>query len=402
MIREHLRSIREDESNGRPESPARSNSSAAASASNRVRILAMTAHRSRELREPLEESDSPTKVVEIDTSRGFCRRNVAAVRQTRCAVREFGPDIIVFDCREVLGALITAVCARSGVPTVFRFKGNHWRGLKETYRPDRGDGPVRWLRYQASRLLDEYIYEQASGYLVVSEELKEVVTRRTGCDPDRVHVVHVPVDMDRDAGSGAHAREQFGIEAEEVVLTVTNLTYRGKYEGVEASVRGMAAVLKQRPDAAYVVAGGGPYCEDLRSFVDDHVDDPSVRERIHIPGFVDEIDDLYALADAFLYISHIDGYPNAVLEAQQSGLPVVTNAAFGMVEQVTDGETGRLLANPEPADIGVVVESLLADAETRARLGTNAQETVTTENRPEQIGRETVDALSRILRTVDQ
>lgn len=372
------------------------------SGSGSFRVLAVTAHRPRELREPLRRTDSPTAVVDIDSSNGFLRRNVAAVRQTSRAIRESEPDVVVYDCRELLGALVTLVCALAGVPTVFRFKGNHWRGLAETYRPERGDGPLELLRYRTSRLLDEWIYERAVGYLVVSEELKQVVSLRTGCDPDRIRVVHVPVETDRTTESAAQPRDRFGIEADEVVLTVTNLTYRGKYEGVETSVRGMAAVLRERPNAAYVVAGGGPYREDLRSFVDGHVDDPSVRERIHVPGFVDEVDDLYALADAFLYVSHIDGYPNAVLEAQQSGLPVVTNAAFGMVEQVTDGETGRLLADPGPADVAVAVESLLGDPEARERLGTNARDTVTTENDPERIGRETVDALSGILRAADE
>jgi len=101
-----------------------------------------------------------------------------------------------------------------------------------------------------------------------------------------------------------------------VFLTVTNLTYLKKYEGVETVVRGIVSVLAENEGTAYVVAGDGPYHGDLNELIDREIDE---------------------------YVSHLDGYPNAVLEAQQAGLPVVANAAFGMVEQVEDGETGCLL-----------------------------------------------------------
>ena len=56
--------------------------------------------------------------------------------------------------------------------------------------------------------------------------------------------------------------------------------------------------------------------------------------------------DLYALADVFVYVSDLDGYPNVVLEAQTAGVPVVANDAHGMCDQITDGETGYLV-DPE-------------------------------------------------------
>jgi glycosyltransferase involved in cell wall biosynthesis len=360
------------------------------------RVLAITAHRPHELREPLRLADAPSTTLELDPSVGFLRRNLAAVWRTRRAILDQRPDVVVFDCRELLGALVTLVCLLYGVPTVFRFKGNHWRGLAEAYRPDRGDGFTEWLRYRTSLVLDEFNYAAASGFVVVSEELKRVVVERTGCHPDQVQVVHVPLDTDRDPGSAERARERHRIDETRVFLTVTNLTYRKKYQGVETALRGMASVLGADDDSAYVVAGGGPYHEDLVKTLDSEIDDPDVRDRIYAPGFVEAVDDLYALADGFVYVSHLDGYPNAVLEAQQAGLPVVANAAFGMVEQVEDGETGYLLDDPGPADVAEAVSTLIADPERRARLGRNARESVEIENHPAAIGRHLVTALARI------
>ncbi|SFR67273.1 glycosyltransferase family 4 protein [Halogeometricum limi] len=359
------------------------------------RVAAVTAHRPHEVVEPLELAEGSVDVVDIDPSDGFVERNLNTVRQTLRVTADPAPDVVLSDCRGFLGFLVAAICVLRGVPFVFRFKGNHWRGLANMYQPDRGDGVVTGLRYVLTYALDEAIYAAACGYVVVSAELRDIVVERTGCRPEQVHVVHVPLVPDREDGSADAARERFGIDAETVLLTVTNLKYRGKYEGVETIVRGLVPVLKAHEDVAYVVAGGGSYLEDVRDAVAD-VDDPSVRDRIHVVGFVDEIADLYALADGFVYVSHIDGYPRAVLEAQQSALPAVVNAAHGMVEQVDHGETGFILDAATPEQVTSNVTRLLEEGD-GVRLGENARTRVRAENDPEVIGQQLFAALSTIL-----
>jgi glycosyltransferase involved in cell wall biosynthesis len=360
-----------------------------------LRIAAVTAHRSHEVTEPLTLADGTVEVVDIDPDDGFVERNVKTVSRLLELTSDPAPDAVLSDCLGLLGFIVAAVCVLRGVPFVFRFKGDHWRGLNEIYRVD-GDGSVATkLRYYLTYALDEGIYAAACGYVVVSEELKEVVVERTGCRPEQVRVVHVPLVPDRDDGSAAAARERFGIEEETVLLTVTNLKYRGKYEGVRTVVRGMESVLAAHEDAAYVVAGGGIHLDAVRRAVD-AVDDPAVRDRIYVVGYVDEVADLYALADAFVYVSHIDGYPRAVLEAQQSALPAVVNAAHGMVEQVEDGENGLVLEEATPDAVARRVTELL-EGDDRVRMGENARERVRTENDPAAIGDQLVAAMTGIL-----
>lgn len=363
------------------------------------RVVAVTAHRHRELRAPLERVDVHSHVIELDPSAGFVVRNFQAVRQLRRAIRDHDPDVVLYDCRELTGVLVTLVCLLADVPTVFRFKGDYWRGLEDLYRPERGDGTRQWLRYQASRVANELTYAVAEGFVTVSEDLKRTVARRTGRDLEKVQTVPVPLDPERPSGTAARARSRFDVEADTVFLTVTNLSYQEKYKGVETAVKGMCSVLEAHDDVAYVVAAGGRYHEELIALLDEHVTDPDVRDRMYAPGFVDAVEDLYALADGFVYISHLDGYPNAVLEAQQSGLPVVANADFGMVEQVEDGQTGRLLADPTADDVASAVESLLADPSEGRRLGANARRSVQRENAPTVNGCQLVTALARITRS---
>jgi glycosyltransferase involved in cell wall biosynthesis len=72
---------------------------------------------------------------------------------------------------------------------------------------------------------------------------------------------------------------------------------------------------------------------------------------------------------AFVLVSRHQGCPNASLEAMAAGLPVVANDDGGTREQVIDGETGYLLAEPTPEAIAERLARLLRDPELARRLG---------------------------------
>jgi len=176
----------------------------------------------------------------------------------------------------------------------------------------------------------------------------------------------------------------------------TNLGYEGKFAGTKHAVRELAPLLRDDPDLGYVVAGGGEFHGAFTDFLDETFPDPSVRERVRAPGYVDGVADLYALADAFVYVSHIDGYPNAVLEAQTAGLPVVANAAHGMRDQITDGETGCLVDGTAEGAVRSAVAALLSDDDRRRRLGAAARERVRRENDPEAVSGQLEGFLTRL------
>lgn len=73
--------------------------------------------------------------------------------------------------------------------------------------------------------------------------------------------------------------------------------------------------------------------------------------------------------DIAVVLGHHQGCPNAVLEAMAHGLAVIANDSGGTAEMVRDGQTGQLLQGTEPAPLAHAIESLLADATRRQRLG---------------------------------
>ncbi|WP_144920665.1 glycosyltransferase family 4 protein [Halorubrum salsamenti] len=378
-------------------------------------LLVFTSHRPEEVVEPLRETALDVAVVSVDDGGSLPSRSVATVRRTRRALAAHDPDAVLLDCYEAMGALVTLLADRRGVPVVDRLVGDTWLRFENGTREAKADG--EWGRVAAYRAIlgvDEFVFSRASGFVVVSDQLGEVVRRRTGCPPDRVGKVPVPAPggggraeegTEAEGGTGTIAPsddgDRFGVDADRVLLTVTNLKYRAKLRGVETALEEVLPLLEADPDLAYVVAGGGEYASEFRATLDERVDDSNVRRRIRALGFVDGVADLYALADVFVYVSYLDGYPRVVLEAQEAGLPVVANDAYGMREQVRDGESGFLIDPGETGALREAVSDLLADPEARRRYGQRGRDRVARENAPEVVGRQLEAFLRRLMTDLD-
>jgi lipopolysaccharide/colanic/teichoic acid biosynthesis glycosyltransferase len=99
----------------------------------------------------------------------------------------------------------------------------------------------------------------------------------------------------------------------------------------------------------------------------------------------------YALMDVFVLPSHREGFPNVVLEAQAAGRPVVAAVATGVVDAVSDGETGLLYPIGDVGALADAVARLLESHDLACRLGRAGRQRVEREFSQERIW----DALCR-------
>lgn len=117
------------------------------------------------------------------------------------------------------------------------------------------------------------------------------------------------------------------------------------------------AVAAQHHDVHFLLVGDG-------------VQRPLVAARIAASGFADRFhlvayeqnpyDSLLAMSILFLS-SVFEGSPNALLEAQAVGIPVVTMPAGGAVEAVDDGRTGWVVHDGTPASAAKRIAYLLTE-----------------------------------------
>jgi glycosyltransferase involved in cell wall biosynthesis len=101
--------------------------------------------------------------------------------------------------------------------------------------------------------------------------------------------------------------------------------------------------------------------------VQDFVRDHGLGGRVHCPGQVRDAASAMAAMDAMLLTSTMEGTPNAVLEAQLQGIPVVVGAGGGAAEACLPGVTGFALSCPTSRRLAEALDRALApDFKTRA------------------------------------
>lgn len=157
-----------------------------------------------------------------------------------------------------------------------------------------------------------------------------------------------------------------------VLLTVTNLRYKGKFEGVKRVLEACEPLFTEY-DLRYRVAGNGRYLSDLRSFLDDY----DHADRVDVLGYREDVPDLLASADAFVYVSFNDAYPTAVLEAQAAGLPIVAGDEVGVPEAV--GGAG-LVCDPTVPKLRGGLRDIVSDEALRTDLAEQSRSRMETYN----------------------
>lgn len=145
----------------------------------------------------------------------------------------------------------------------------------------------------------------------------------------------------------------------------------------------------------FKIAGDGP----RRSLLEDVIEDHDLESIVELLGFKDrsEIKALFRWADVFVLPSVVaengdrEGTPVSLLEAQASGLPVVSTYHSGIPEIVQDGETGLLVAERDPQALADALEELINQPDLRERMGESGRQYVVEYHDSEKLTDDLVD-----------
>ena len=183
-------------------------------------------------------------------------------------------------------------------------------------------------------------------YVAVSEKAALYATARLGIAAERIVAIPNGLDLEETARRAAAARPvdraSLGIAAGDCVFL--NVASYNLHKGHYVMAAALRALLARRQDIRIVCVGNvvhPPHLDGLRAYLREQ----GLAAHMLLPGYAAEVADWFAMADAFLLPSFIEGWSIAMNEAMGFARPMVLTDTGGAAEVIEDEDTGILIPN---------------------------------------------------------
>lgn len=153
----------------------------------------------------------------------------------------------------------------------------------------------------------------------------------------------------------------------EHVLSVGTLE---RHKGHDLVIDALACIPREKRPPLLIIANDGNSA--VRTALEVQARRHQVDVRIRMLPPQAELDRAYEQALVLAFGAHDEPLGLVVLEAMARGVPVVAVGEGGVLETLSDGETG-FLTGRDPVEMGARISELLADASMRGRMGANGR-----------------------------
>lgn len=190
-----------------------------------------------------------------------------------------------------------------------------------------------------------------------SRELRQVGIRNVSMVPFGFH--RDPLDAPPVPGAELRSRP--------ILSVVSRLR---KYKGVQFAISALPKILELYPDVELVIAGRGPYRQQLEGLTRRL----GIVDSVRFLGYVSHAEKKHLLHRSYVSLapSIREGYGLNVIEAFRSGTTVVGWRVPGTTDAIQDGVTGLLVEPFDVKGLSAVVIGLLDNPEARDRLAGDA------------------------------
>ena len=240
--------------------------------------------------------------------------------------------------------------------------------------------------------LSRWKYRQVDCFICASEAIRQMLIA-DGIPEGRAVTVHEGIDLARVAAAPpARLHEDLWLPHHAPI--VGNVAALVPHKGQKHLIECAALVIRQVPDARFVIAGEG----ELRPSLERQIKERHLEKHVLLAGFRPDVLSLHKAFDIFVMSSVTEGLGTSLLDAMACGKPIVATRTGGIPEVVVDGETGLLVAPRDHEAMAEAIVRLLKDAALREQLGATALRRVREKFSAERMVEETLRVYRRVAR----
>jgi phosphatidylinositol alpha-1,6-mannosyltransferase len=286
-------------------------------------------------------------------------------RRAAALLREHGCSSVWFGAAAPLGLMAPAL-RRAGARRLVGTTHGH---------------EAAWAQLPASRRLLRRIGEDTDTLTYLGEYTRSRIAAALTAEA-AARMVQLPPGVDEKtfhpASGGAVLRAGLGLADRPVVVCVSRLVPR---KGQDTLILAMPRILREIPDTALLIVGGGPYRGELEKLAERTGVSAAVRFTGAVPW--SELPAHFGAGDVFAMPCRtrrggldVEGLGIVYLEASATGLPVVAGDSGGAPDAVLDGETGWVVRGGSPDQAAERILTLLRDPELRRTMGAHGRQWV--------------------------
>ena len=211
--------------------------------------------------------------------------------------------------------------------------------------------------------LSRWKYRQVDCFICASDAIRTMLIA-DGVPAERAVTVHEGIDLGRaESAPPAKLHEELWLPHHAPI--VGNVAALVPHKGQRNLIESAARVVRQVPDARFVIAGEG----ELRPALERAIKEHHLEKHVLLAGFRPDVLSLHKAFDIFVMSSVTEGLGTSLLDAMACGTPVVATTAGGIPEVVVDGETGFLVPPRDHEAMAAALVKLLRDDGLRQQMG---------------------------------
>lgn len=191
---------------------------------------------------------------------------------------------------------------------------------------------IKISRYSPSLLtfLINRTYTKFDCIIAQGVSMKEDLVKNFKIKSNKIKIINNPVDIFNSPILERSRTEPYKL------ITVGNLKSLKGYDRLLKIIK----ILKTKINLKYFIIGEGDKLNEIKETIKNY----EIEKECHVLGSIDNVKDYLLDSDLFLQGSYFEGFPNVIIEAHQTGLPVVAFDVPGGTKEIIDhGKNGYLV-----------------------------------------------------------
>jgi glycosyltransferase involved in cell wall biosynthesis len=207
----------------------------------------------------------------------------------------------------------------------------------------------------------------ATRFLAVTDADRDRMIAVEGIQADKVLVMPVPY-VAHTGSATTDIRAELGLDP--AVRLIGVATVMRKQKALDVMLDAYARLLSDLPGVHLVLAGDGP----CRNEIEAQIERLGIQSCVHLVGRRNDVDAILRQVDVGAMSSDFEGMPLFARECIAAGTPLVATAVGGLLDLITNEETGLLVPPRDPGALASALRRVLTDRSLAERLASTATE----------------------------